>query len=72
MVYQYDYVDSTQMTLQSLLKARDIMLRVNVPSEVEGMERTNFVLENLTVPTFRFSGFTSVSSMQNEIMMGRL
>jgi hypothetical protein len=37
MVYQYDYVDSTQMTLQSLLKARDIMLRVNVPSEIEGM-----------------------------------
>ncbi|MFK7786891.1 MAG: DUF4837 family protein [Crocinitomicaceae bacterium] len=37
LVYQYDYVDSTQMNLKSLLKARDIMLRVNVPSEVEGM-----------------------------------
>lgn len=37
LVYQYDYVDSNQMSLESLLKARDIMLRVNVPSEIEGM-----------------------------------
>ncbi len=37
LVYQYDYVDSTQMELERLLSARDIMLRVNVPSEIEGM-----------------------------------
>jgi len=37
LVYQYDYTDSSQLTLESLLKARDIMLRVNVPSEIEGM-----------------------------------
>lgn len=37
LIYQYDYVDSTQLELERLLAARDIMLRVNVPSEIEGM-----------------------------------
>lgn len=37
MVYQYDYVDSTQLRFDQLMAARDTMLKYNVPSEVEGM-----------------------------------
>lgn len=37
MIYQYDYKDSSQFTLQNLLKARDTMFRYNVPHEVEGL-----------------------------------
>ena len=37
LVYQYDFIDSNQLTLQSLLAARDTMLKYNVPSEIPGM-----------------------------------
>lgn len=37
MIYQYDYLDSTQLALKKLLMARDTMLKYNVPSEIEGM-----------------------------------
>jgi len=37
MVYQYDYVDSTQFQFDALLAARDTMLKYNVPHEIEGM-----------------------------------
>jgi hypothetical protein len=37
MIYQYDYTDSSQFILENLLKARDTMLRYNVPHEVEGL-----------------------------------
>ncbi len=37
MVYQYDYISERQFALDELLKARDTMLKYNVPSEVEGM-----------------------------------
>jgi len=37
MIYQYDFTDSTQFELENLLKARDTMLRYNVPHEIEGM-----------------------------------
>lgn len=37
MVYQYDYLDSTQFELKNLLMARDTMLKYNVPHETEGM-----------------------------------
>jgi len=37
MVYQYNFIDSSQFELKNLLMARDTMLRYNVPSEVEGM-----------------------------------
>ena len=36
MVYQYDYIDSSQMNLTSLLQARDTMLKYNVPHESNG------------------------------------
>lgn len=37
LVYQYDFIDSTQLTLEKLLMARDTMLKYNVPSEIKGM-----------------------------------
>ncbi len=37
MIYQYDYTDSTQFEFDKLLKARDTMLRYNVPHETEGL-----------------------------------
>ena len=37
LVYQYDYTDSSQLTLENLLMARDTMLKYNVPSEIQGM-----------------------------------
>lgn len=37
MVFQYDFIDSTQLKFEKLLMARDTMLKYNVPSEVEGM-----------------------------------
>lgn len=37
MVYQYDFLDSTQFELKNLLMARDTMLKYNVPHETEGM-----------------------------------
>ncbi len=37
LVYQYDYLDSTQFELKNLLEARDTMLYYNVPSDYEGM-----------------------------------
>jgi hypothetical protein len=36
MIYQYDFVDSTQFEMQQLLNARDTMLKYNVPHEIEG------------------------------------
>lgn len=37
MIYQYDFIDSSQFELQNLLQARDTMLKYNVPHEIEGM-----------------------------------
>ncbi|MFT5780633.1 MAG: hypothetical protein ACI837_003596 [Crocinitomicaceae bacterium] len=37
MLYQYDYIDSSQFAFKNLLNARDTMLKYNVPSEIEGM-----------------------------------
>ena len=37
LVYQYDYIDDSQLTLEKLLTARDTMLKYNVPSEIKGM-----------------------------------
>ena len=37
MIYQYDYIDSSQFQLNELLLARDTMLKYNVPHEIEGM-----------------------------------
>jgi hypothetical protein len=37
LVYQYDYIDTSQLTLEKLLTARDTMLKYNVPSEIQGM-----------------------------------
>ena len=37
MIYQYDFVDSSQFELAQLLKDRDTMLRYNVPHEIEGL-----------------------------------
>jgi hypothetical protein len=37
MVYQYDFIDSSQLELHNLLQARDTMLRYNVPHQFEGM-----------------------------------
>ncbi|NVK64150.1 MAG: DUF4837 family protein [Flavobacteriales bacterium] len=37
LVYQYDFIDSNQLSLERLLAARDTMLKHNVPSEIEGM-----------------------------------
>lgn len=37
MVYQYDFIDSSQLELEALLQARDTMLKYNVPHEFEGM-----------------------------------
>jgi hypothetical protein len=37
MIYQYDYADSVQFLHENLLKARDTMLKYNVPSTTEGM-----------------------------------
>lgn len=36
MVYQYDYLNDSQMELEQLLKDRDTMLKYNAPYEVEG------------------------------------
>lgn len=57
MVYQYDYIDSTQFDLKKLLNARDTMLKYNVPSEIDGMymgtQYNDFVYpEGNTVKTF--------------------
>ena len=37
LIYQYDFIDSSQFLLDNLLKARDTMLRYNVPHETEGL-----------------------------------
>tara|TARA_B110000305_G_C19380724_1_gene609460 strand:- start:470 stop:1534 length:1065 start_codon:yes stop_codon:yes gene_type:complete len=64
MVYQYDYIDSSQFELEKLLNARDTMLKYNVPSEVDGMymgtQYNDFVYpEGNTVKTFdkQLNGF---------------
>jgi hypothetical protein len=36
-VYQYDYMDSSQFSMENLLQARDTMLKYNVPYSYEGM-----------------------------------
>lgn len=37
MIYQYDFQDSSQLSLQSLLRDRDTMLKYNVPHEIDGL-----------------------------------
>lgn len=37
MVYHYDYVSDEQLNFDRLLKARDTMLKYNVPHEIDGM-----------------------------------
>ena len=37
MIYQYDFIDSTQLDHQRLLRARDTMLKYNVPHEIDGL-----------------------------------
>ena len=37
MIYQYDFIDSSQFLLDNILLARDTMLRYNVPHETEGL-----------------------------------
>lgn len=37
MIYQYDFIDSSQFDLQQLLMARDTMFKHNVPHEIEGL-----------------------------------
>lgn len=37
MIYQFDYVDSSQFVLEQILKDRDTMLKYNVPHETEGL-----------------------------------
>ncbi|NRA13520.1 MAG: DUF4837 family protein [Crocinitomicaceae bacterium] len=37
MIYQYDFIDSIQFSHEALLKARDTMLKYNVPHEIEGL-----------------------------------
>lgn len=37
MVYQYPYTDSSQLGIDQLLKARDTMLKYNVPHETQGL-----------------------------------
>jgi hypothetical protein len=37
MIYQYDFTDSLQFDHQALLRARDTMLKHNVPHEIEGL-----------------------------------
>ena len=36
-IYQYDYIDSSQFSMENLLQARDTMLKYNVPYSYEGM-----------------------------------
>jgi hypothetical protein len=63
MIYQYPYKDSSQFTLENLLKARDTMLRYNVPHEYEGMHMgTQYVkmvfpeMNKMTMPNGKLSG----------------
>jgi hypothetical protein len=37
MIWQYDYVDSTQFEFDQLLRDRDTMLKYNVPHEIPGL-----------------------------------
>lgn len=37
MIYQYDYRDSSQLSLDNLLRDRDTMLKYNVPHEIDGL-----------------------------------
>tara|TARA_B100000767_G_scaffold217793_1_gene205540 strand:+ start:6437 stop:7489 length:1053 start_codon:yes stop_codon:yes gene_type:complete len=52
MIYQYPYIDSSQMTLENLLKARDTMLKYNVPHETSrlymGTQYTDLVYPEST------------------------
>lgn len=64
LVYQYDFIDSTQLTLDRLLVARDTMLKYNVPSEIDGMymgtQYVKFVYpegENTTSADGKIKGF---------------
>lgn len=67
MIYQYNYSDSSQLTLEALAQARDTMLKYNVPSEVEGMYMgTQY--GRLTYPVME--GFTSVGGVEGVQMRG--
>ncbi len=37
MIYQYDFIDSSQFSHEALLRARDTMLKHNVPHEIDGL-----------------------------------
>ena len=37
MIYQYDFIDSAQFSQEALLRARDTMLKHNVPHEIDGL-----------------------------------
>jgi hypothetical protein len=37
MIYQFDYVDSSQLEIDQMLKDRDTMLKYNVPHEIDGL-----------------------------------
>lgn len=37
MIYQYDFIDSTQFGFNQLLRDRDTMLKYNVPHEIDGL-----------------------------------
>jgi hypothetical protein len=37
LIYQFDYVDTNQFTLDQILRDRDTMLKYNVPHEIDGL-----------------------------------
>lgn len=37
MIYQFDYIDTSQLQLDQILKDRDTMLKYNVPHEIDGL-----------------------------------
>jgi len=59
MIYQYPYEDSTQLSLENLLAARDTMLRYNVPHESEGLfmgtQYNKFVYPEMS-DTYNYNG----------------
>lgn len=65
MIYQYPYTDSSQMTLPNLLKARDTMLKYNVPHETSrlymGTQYTDLVYPEASKST-NFNG--SISGLE--------
>ena len=67
LVYQYDYKDSSQFSLEKLLRDRDTMLRYNVPSDYEGMymgTQYNKIVYPEIDPTTNEDGTLSVVEMK--------